>query len=413
MIWRKGNWGRAAVVMLSATSCQLAGPSALGDAYYDQGVALYNRRDFKGASPYFDYAVRNSPSDSNAYYYCALNYQQLGDWPRAKQMYREIVQKFPGSQAYELAQSVLQKYDPDFLKKMGEQESSSPDSESSSPVATVIFMIDGRSGSTRSPDWDRLPSEGKIYFERVGNSQHIEAEVNGRRTSMVFDTGAESCVFGKNHLQALGIAPPSGPPTGLSYGVGSGGVGTWTMPVTLKVGNIERSNFQIHVQQSMPTEPLLGQTFFKDFEITTDPGDSSIHFKKKGTTGSQTSGYDVPFRRMGNEIIVLVQVNGKNCPMIFDTGADLICFSPPQVSALGLSIPDDAQEGFSTGIGGTTRTVRFNVDRIKMGPIDKSNVEVSVVEKSALDLPLLGQNFFKDWQFSIDSERNVIHFVRR
>jgi clan AA aspartic protease (TIGR02281 family) len=410
MIFKVGKIGRRLLALLTVSLCFLHAPVASADAYYDQGVALYNKRNFKGAAPYFEYAIRNSPSDSNAYYYAALTYQQLSDWPRARQMYRHLVEKFPDSQGGGLARGVLQKYDPDFMKRVGAQASSSA---GSSPAAAFIGLL--QSGSGGSADFDQLPNEGKIYFQRVGNSQHIEADVNGRKIMMVFDTGAESCVFGKNHLRELGVTPPSGPPVGQSFGVGSSSpVGTWQMQINLKVGNIERRNFSVIIQDVMPTEPLLGQTFFKDFLCTTDPGAKTISFRKRGTGGSAAaSNYDVPFKREGNEMVVNVLVNGKSCPMYFDTGADNIAFTFSQVKNLALEIPDDAQIGQSMGIGGTTRSIHFSVDRMKLGPIEKSNVEVSVVENASMPKPLLGQNFYRDWQFTVDSERNVIHFLRR
>ncbi len=410
MIFKVGRMVPRLFLLFTVSATFFNSPAGLADAYYDQGVALYNKRNFKGAAPYFEYAVRSTPSDSNAYYYAALTYQQLNDWPRAKQMYRQLVEKFPDSQAGGLARSVLQKYDPDFMKRIGAQASSSSISSSASAFIGLI-----QSGSSRSADFDQLPNEGKIYFQRVGNSQHIEADINSRKITMVFDTGAEQCVFGKNHLRDLGITPPAGPPVGQSYGVGSSAaVGTWPMQVTLKVGNIERRNFNVVIQDVMPTEPLLGQSFFKDFLCTTDPGAKTISFRKRGTGGSAAaSNYDVPFRREGNEMVVNVLVNGKSCPMYFDTGADNIAFTYSQVKNLALDIPDDAQVGQSIGIGGATRSFHFSVDRMKMGPIEKSNVEVSVVENASMPKPLLGQNFYRDWQFTVDSERNVIHFLRR
>lgn len=392
---------------ICALACIMLGQGAFADAYFDQGVKLYNQRNFKAAAPYFEAAIRGSAWDSKAFYYAALTYQQLGDWTRAKQTYREIMRRFPGSEAAKLAASVLQRLDPEFVKKMTAVEA---------PIATgAVAPTTILRATTRSADYDQLPNEGKIYFERKQNSQLVEAQVNGRPINMIFDTGASTCVFGKNHLRQLGVTPPSGAPTGQAYGVGSSGaVGTWEMPVDLKVGNIVRRNFNVSVQEEMPTDPLLGQTFFRDFEYTTDPGNNSIAFRKKGGTESLYGDrYSVPFTREGRELVVTVQVNGKACPMYFDTGADRISFSKAHLGQLGLSIPEDAQEGLSTGIGGTTTSYNFSVERMVLGPIDKSNVEVSAVSETRMPRPLLGQNFFKDWQFTIDNDRHVIRFVRR
>ncbi len=392
---------------LLAGSWLLAAAGALADAYYDQGVLLYSQHNFKAAAPYFEASMQSEPNVSNSCYYAALTYQQMGDWARAKQAYRRVVERFPGSEAAGLARIYLQKYDPDFLKKAAGQSSEHVVSPHNLQLTQLL--------APHSADYDQLPAEGKIYFQRVGGSQVVDAQLNGRPTPMIFDTGAEACVFGKNHLQQLGINPPSGDPVGQSFGVGSSsGVGTWRMNVNLKVGNIERRNFPVAVQERMDVPPLLGQTFFKDFEYTTDPGARSITFRKKDAARSVADDhYAVPFVREGREMVVNVQVNGHSCPMYFDTGADVVCFSGSQIQNLGITVPEDAQEGLSRGIGGSTKSRSFPIDRMKLGPVEKSNLEICVVENSQLPRPLLGQSFFKDWQFTIDNDRHLIRFLRR
>src|SRR5262249_46381828 len=157
--------------------------------------------------------------------------------------------------------------------------------------------------------------EARIYYTPVGNSMRVDAQLNGRGTSMVFDTGAETCVFGKNQLQQAGLTLPTGKADGLASGVGSGKpIETWKMRVDLKVGPILRKNFLITVQEDLQSEPLLGQSFFKDFEYTVDTGAHSIQFKKRGLASAGGGGgrdnYTVPFAREGNEMVVDVEVNG-------------------------------------------------------------------------------------------------------
>jgi clan AA aspartic protease (TIGR02281 family) len=194
------------------------------------------------------------------------------------------------------------------------------------------------------------------------------------------------------------------------------------MKVDLKVGTIERKNFAVTVQDELPVDPLLGQTFFNAFVYTIDNGSNSIHFQKKHKTalaaggsnyGGSSDRYAVPFTREGNEIIVQVDVNGRATPMYFDTGASGITFSRQQADQLKLRIPEDAIASRHTGVGGDTIGQAFPVGRMKMGPIDKSNIQVSVIDQSNMRYPLLGQTFFGDWQFTIDDQQHVIRFVRR
>jgi clan AA aspartic protease (TIGR02281 family) len=439
MISRALEPERNILVWLVLCICLLCGSSASADAYYDQGVALYNKRNYKAAAPYFDYLVRNSSRESNVYYYSALNYQQLNDWPRAKQMYRILVERFQDSEAGRLASSVLQKYDPDFMKKMASAGRGSVSRGSSQaggsrggvtnarsePMAYCcqgqpassrgVHTYGGRApgGYTGTADYARLPRESTVSFQRKGNSQHIEGYVNGQAIEMVFDTGASSCVFGKNHLQEMGVRLPSGPPTGQSVGVGSSTpVGTWEMPVTFRVGNMELHNFVISIQEYLSAEPLLGQTFFQNFEVSTDTVGNTITFRKREATArfEKNDRNNVPFRKYGNNLIVNVKVNGQPCAMYFDTGADGVSFTLGQLRKLGMEIPEDAEAGQSVGIGGATKSFHFTVHDMELGPIFKENVEVTVVEDAHMQFPLLGQTFFKEAEYSIDYNHNVIHF---
>ena len=254
----------------------------------------------------------------------------------------------------------------------------------------------------------------------------VDAEVNNRHIAMVFDTGAEVCAFGKNHLKELGIAPPQGRPTGYAMGVGDGGmIPTWEMNVDLKLGGIYRKNLPISVQDNLPGEPLLGQTFFNDFHYTIDNGANSIHFVTKQSprapvvasrgyspSASTADRYAVPFTKVGNEMVVVADVNGKPIRMIFDTGASATVFTQENIRQLGITIPEDAEPERHVGIAGDTAGVGFPVSRMRLGPIEKSSFRISVIQ-GLTGYPLLGQTFYGDWQYSIDNAAGMIRFVRR
>jgi clan AA aspartic protease (TIGR02281 family) len=282
----------------------------------------------------------------------------------------------------------------------------------------------GGGGEGFSADFASLPSESRIPFTKEGALLVVDASINNRAVKMIFDTGAESCTFGKNQLRELGIAEPQGKSTGFSVGVGSSGsIETWALPATLKVGGIERKNFDLQVQANMINKPLLGQTFYKDYEYTIEKtsGDSgTIHFVKKSagssTVRSASSGrdpYAVPFQRSGRNLIVQVEVEGHLMTMFFDTGASAVAFSSEQLKKANIPIPEDAQTASTSGIGGETTSQVFTIKRMKMGPIEKTNCTVTCAAAMNSPYPLLGQSFFGDWQYTIDNANSVIRFVRR
>ena len=392
-------------------------PKALAEPYLEKGIALYSQGNFKAAAPYMDYAVKQSTNDSTAYYYAAMTYHQLGLRNQAVAYYRQIMEKFPTSDAATRARTALTVLDPAYISR---HAGTSSGGSNNTP--------DAKAHSAFSSDFSKLPDQGRIYFQRQGGVLMVDAELNNRSTKMIFDTGAEGCLFGKNQLAQLGISPPQGAAQGKSHGVGSSkGQDMWIMNVDLKVGNIVRKNFPIGVQESLETEPLLGQTFFSDFTYTIDNGANSIAYAKKHIAqqkggqakpgaSAQKDNYSVPFTREGKELIVNAEVNGKACKMIFDTGASGTAFSKYQLEKLGIPIPDDAEEGTGSGIGGATKSMMFNLSRVKLGPIDKSALRISVPEQASLPRPLLGQNFYGDWQYTIENtspSEGYIKFMRR
>lgn len=74
----------------------------------DAGLQYYKKRDWRSATFYFEQAVKNSPWDSTAMYYLALSYHNSGFQSKAKNMYQQIVDKYPGSTVAAHAKAALQ-----------------------------------------------------------------------------------------------------------------------------------------------------------------------------------------------------------------------------------------------------------------------------------------------------------------
>jgi clan AA aspartic protease (TIGR02281 family) len=215
---------------------------------------------------------------------------------------------------------------------------------------------------------------------------------------------------------------PKGDPTAQVAGVGSRtATAAWVMPLDIQVGNISRRIPALVLEHR--DDPLLGQSFFKDFAYTIDTnvGDSErgtiVFNKRRGAAGvSNGSGgrSAVPFQRLdSNHLLVNVDVAGRTTKMYFDTGASGIVFTREQLKALNIPIPDDATPVRNTGVGGETTGVLMPVSRISMGPIDKFDMQVAVVDNAAMSYPLLGQSFFHDWKYTIDDDNKVINFQKR
>jgi clan AA aspartic protease (TIGR02281 family) len=413
------------LVVASFVGTWLTTAAAIADPYFDHGADLYKKRDFKNASLYFEQSIKANPADSNTYYYSALSFHQLGDRVHAIIRYKQLVQTFPGTPAAQNAMAALMQLDPAFVKTYRRGAATSgrtalPESQGETVTTTTMYR------DPNDLDLSHVPERTKIYYKQRSDTSGIHfivpTEVNNRPIEMLFDTGASNIVMGKNHLRQLGIAPPPAgtQPTGMSHGVGtSEGIPYWTMLATLKVGDIIVPNCPIDVQDNLPTDPLLGETLFKHFAYTIDYGAHSIVMTKKGSAtaaamaSAAASAYSVPFIREGNEMVVVAEINGRPYKMYFDTGAMGIAFSKDDCTRLNIPIPEDAVDIRSTGVGGTTTGKRFAVSRMKLGPVDRRDVEIAVLDSSAMGRPLLGQDFYAGWQYTIDNANMRINFVRR
>lgn len=406
---------------LSLLLASAAAP-AFADAYAD-GVNQLNSRKFPQAIVSFQSALKANPKNSMAQYYLALAMHYKGDTQGALTAYSKVLTTFPGSNASQLAVRGMASIDPSILQKLGlASPQSQPASRAASSGSRGVSNYGGGGpigGTAASNPGDYIPDECRVYCTRESNCLVLDARISNRPIKMIFDTGAESTVLGKNHLAELGLPAPTGNPIGTTMGVGEGGgQRCWQSNLEITVGNITRKNFPIVVQEHMPTPPLLGQSFFNQMRYTID--NNSIHFVKK-TTGGGGSIYSrgsnnpnaVPFTKEGNEMVVMVEVNGTKIPMYFDTGASGVALAPQHLRQLGLTIPDDARTTVSTGIAGNTMGKAFPVRTIKLGPIEKRDFEIDVVASSNMPHPLLGQTFFGDYQYTIDYDNKLIHFVRR
>jgi len=434
------------VVIGISSTLTIAPVHGQANTNYIDGTKLYAAKQYKAALVKFKETLKSFPSDGNTYYYMGACYQQLKDRENAKQCYAEAIKygksQPPGVNALkallaidvEYAKSVVPPWNWKLqLMLPGGGRFGNPDgtgprttgsgSTTSTPSARVQTYSSTPSASSSSSVDSSLPAEGKFNIvdsPSGDNMTYVSASINGRTVNhMLFDTGAEMVLFGRNHLQELNITPPSGPSTSVVKGVG-GSQNAWRMPVTLRVGNIERRNFTITVQESMNAPPLLGQSFFKDYQCSVDKQGrqirltrSDVYSRSIASATPYGNNNNVPFTRQGNLMVVQVTINGRTIPMCLDTGATNTQFTKEQLQQASVSIPNDVTVGTGSGIGGSTSLIQFPVNSVKMGPIEKRSFPIQVIATAHMPYGLLGQDFFGDWKYSIDTVNNMIKFQGR
>jgi len=320
---------------------------------------------------------------------------------------------------------------------------------------------------------DILPRETFVPFTRQGNLLLVNGSINGKRTPMVFDTGAGGCLFSIETLRNLGIQIPQHLQAALVAGVGSKQqTKAWVMPVDLKLGSIERRHFLVHINDNPLNMPLLGVNFLQGFEYTINTDSNIIQFKllgkekakigrptppsaspkytmfkldaksvrdlraKSADAENKANGtdaevlerisrltskpvitvdsqcryvYTVPFTEFRGAIIVMVDIDGRGCPMILDTGTNLCVFNHSHIKQLGIAPQPTGQTLNAKGAAGYLQAPLCFFGNAKFGPIEDRLVCL-VTDEGFMPRPLLGQNFFGKWELTVDHENNVIRF---
>lgn len=414
---------KVAVASVLALSCfQLP---AQADSY-SSGLQYYQAGQYSAALNCFGSALGANPSNYNAIYYKALCYQQLRQTPQALEAYRDLATRFPTSAPGRQALQVLRRSDPAFLRNLISGGASGGATSIASASSSSSTRSYGSSSSGSSDSETGLPAQERLRYRKAEGSVpvlYVQGQINNGSVEWVFDTGCEQTVIGMDTAAQIGMAKPSGPPTGRSMGAGSKISEHWAVNSTVRAGGIERRNFPLLVADRTGVPPLLGRNFYAPYNYTIDNNEGTIHLVKKvsgsqfasssgARSGSSASQNGVPFTRGRSGITVNVEVNGRSIPMLFDTGSGNCLFSKAQVDRLGIRVPEDAVADIGRGAGGTFQTKTFPVSRMRLGPIEKSNFNIAVTDQP-LEEPLLGQTFFSDYQYSIDDQNSVIRFVRR
>jgi clan AA aspartic protease (TIGR02281 family) len=385
-------------------------PALSANADYVEGQKLFAAKNYRAAAAKFEAAMRATPRDANAIYYCALANQMSSNRARARQLYEYISSSFPGSQIAGMAATALT------------QLGGAPPTAGSTGGSGggTSYSGGGHSGSSEARSNPNLtcPDEFRVPFEkgRNGAGVYVDVSVNGHAVKFHLDTGAGGSLIGANQMAELGFERAA---QGKKFGIGGVGdrddVKGWHQTVQLRIGQATIRDFPIDIQDNLEGDPLLGQDFLRNFDTEIDPNNSQVTFRKKGAKSSSArmarGAVDVPFEDApGGHMIVTAQVNGKPYKFYFDTGADSVAFAMKDLKPLGLEIPSDYRGGTSRGVAGSTNTYNFPIDSIKLGTMVKENFMISVVENSTMDHPLLGQSFFGNYRHKVDTAAHLIHF---
>lgn len=393
---------------LLITCCTLTEAMA-GSKEFDEGAAAYKQQNYRLAAQKFEEAIKASPSDSAALLYASYAYQGQGDMVKARSYMEQVIAKFPGSQAAQLARQAL-----------GQNNATSAAGASSSGAASSVVRSGSAPSVSGQSDYDSLPEQSKVYFSlNEANHMMVDVLLNGRRLKCCLDTGASNNLFDKIQLQNAGILPPTTPPNASVIGWAQKATPAWTLTANLQVGSIKRK-VPIMVQENLGTLPcLIGQSFFGDLQYEVDSKGSAIVFRKPrratgvGTAKNASSAsaandpYAIPFQLRGTHMFVQVDVDGRKAWLFLDTGADGTTITQADLTSLGLSVPGDAETVYFSGIDGAVQAQKMMIDHLRIGPMLQQNVSATIIAKGS---SCLGQNIFGGRRYSIDNENKLLKF---
>lgn len=119
------------------------------------------------------------------------------------------------------------------------------------------------------------------------------------------------------------------------------------------------------------------------------------------------------YRQFGRHMRIPVEIDNHAIEMVVDTGAPGITVGKNQLAAIGLRAPTGPALG-KTGGSANTLTQNFYgmTSTVKVGPYVMSNARIKVLEDNMAD-PLLGQEFLKFFDYTVDQGAKCIRLVKK
>ena len=170
------------------------------------------------------------------------------------------------------------------------------------------------------------------------------------------------------------------------------------------------------VSKKFPDQ-AAGQLSMQALQQLDGAGRQSIYPRSQARRSAQPAGGDVlpedariPFRRLGGgHMLVKGAVNGRSIDMLFDTGASICAFGANNLAAIGVTPPSGKPTRIMQGVGGMVAVREMEVE-ISLGPIRR---HVPIVVSDNLEQPLLGQTFFSDFAYDIDTAGGFIRLTKK
>jgi predicted aspartyl protease len=444
------------LTFLGSTNCLAANPAAAATEY-QQGVQLYNLKQYRRANDLFRKSIDDGNTFASPWLYEANCFYAVGERIEAIKRYRFILDIYEGSPEAKVATQYLHQIDPNnkCMEKFGATSAaatapgtgtstatSTAGAETSTTATTATTTavsssrtgsvaanqtVAGRSSKGRSEisgtsskhaavsqqtmskadreEMNSLPDTASFYFTKEPNGHMlVNLMVNGHPVQAWFDTGADA-FFYKDQLLADGVDCNRAAPCGYTHGWAGKAVEVYSMPAEVKLGTLTRKiNITMEASNTGLGKNLIGQSMINGYQYEIDDKGGRVDLKKTIANTEQKidAMYDVPCTITNSRDIIKVEINGRTVEAFIDTGSAFTIIAPQVAETLGIEGTGSQR---MTGVGGEL-TVKVGTARIRLGPIYKE----FTVRIGGSGGTCIGQDFMEGWRFKIDREHQLLRF---
>jgi clan AA aspartic protease (TIGR02281 family) len=408
------NMLRSAFIAITL-SFILSAPT-LAETAFDKGVSLFKAGKYELAVESFRASAGQGINKPTSIYYMAMCYQQLGQLQQAHDTYKFVCTEYPNAPVFGRAFQTM--------KQIGERLNQLREGSQDGPPGASIALPKEPPEEKFLP---KAPLAGANEYivpytdEAMDGRMYIDGKINGKSCKFLFDTGAGVMFCRQSFIQKQGwqlewIKEVAIIPGALREAPAKVAI------VKVALGNLVREQ-KIYVEQDSPDSlyasfdncPIVGQSFFGDLNYVIDGRRNYITFRRSALKSPSAPAVklragEVPFVRDGSHMVVKAKVNNREVDMYFDTGASQVVFADRHLAQCGLNRPVEATNTIRRTVDGRRDSYAFNVDRIQLGPIEKTEVQAAVLLNTKFTKPLLGQSFLQGLKYTVDPARQTIRF---
>jgi len=293
------------------------------------------------------------------------------------------------------------------------------------PIITILPLpISGLSFGNYT--WTGTEDSITIPLRRVGRIYLIEAEIDGEKGYLVFDTGASGVVLNKTYFRNH-LVTDSQSSNGITGAVSNVEritvdnleiLGLKYKCVTADVTNLGH----IENRRGVKVLGLFGFSMLKDFEVIFNPSQNQLQLFRIDKKGERVAASDEKFKpdftssfEFRNSILFIkVNISGKTLRFCFDTGAEtnvIDRYAPKSV----LNCITITRRSSLYGAGSASSEVLFGtMNGLQFGPKSMDNLETIITNLDQLSQAygtkidgMLGYSFISKGVICINFVKNI------